>query len=567
MKKRMWHILKPDESLQKRLVAECGITPITAQLLINRNISDPREADLFLNSNLDRLHDPFLFKDMEKSVKRIKKAISQGEKIMIYGDYDVDGISGAALLERVLKDIGAHSVTYIPSRIDEGYGLNKGAVKSAHRNGVSLLITVDCGISGKSEIEYLKKLGIPTIVTDHHKINANSFPLDAYGVINPLQEDCHYPFKQLAGVGLAYKLAEAVTKDLSYDMIQHLDLVCLGTIQDMVPQLGENRIFTKHGLEAVNNTRKEGIIALIEASGLKNRTISTREVGYMLGPRINAAGRVSSAKIALNLLTTNDKCEARELAARLDRENRNRQRIENLILKEAIDRVENEVNFKDEKVIVLEGDDWHPGVIGIVASRVAERFNRPAIMIAFDEEEGRGSGRSIKNFHLFEALNECSDVLSDFGGHAAACGLTIPRKNLDEFRLRLNSVAQQFHMAEEIAPGIDIDMEIPLKMLGNRLIVELDELSPFGPGNPRPILASRDLKLKSRPRVMRRDGIKMWVTDGNVTCEAIGFGMIDMIEDIIESESVDIAYTPSFNTWQGLSTLQLELVDIQAHWI
>jgi single-stranded-DNA-specific exonuclease len=567
MTHKIWKIIEPNTDLQKRLAINCGITPITAQLLINRNIMDPLEADRFLKTDLKFLHDPFLLKDMDKAVRRIKKAISYGEKIMIYGDYDVDGISAVALLKRVFEDMGGYIVTYIPNRIEEGYGLNKGAVKTAHRQNVSLLITVDCGISGKEEVDYLSSAGVSTIVTDHHKIFPQSFPSKAYAVINPLQEDCQYPFKHLSGVAIAYKLAEALTFGLGYDIKQHLDLVALGTVQDMVPQLGENRILTKYGLREINECKKEGIRALIEVSGLKGKTISARESGYMLGPRINAAGRVSSAKIALRLLTTDDEAEAKELAEILEKENRDRQKIESAILNEAVGRVENEINFKDEKVIVLDSNSWHPGVIGIVASRIAERFNRPTIMISFDKNEGKGSGRSIKNFHLFEALAECRDFLSDFGGHAAACGLKILRKDLDAFKSKLNGVASELLDAEDFVPTLTVDMEIPLRLLKHNLVSEFENLAPYGPGNPRPILSSKSLKLKSRPVHIGRGGIKMWVTDGSTTCETIGFGMSELVPDILESANVDLAYTPSINRWRGVDTLQLELVDVKANLI
>jgi len=568
MTERIWKIPKPDKELGARLAKECGITPVIAQLLINRDIKDARAVERFLRADISFLHDPFLLKDMTAAVERIKKAVSKGEKIMVYGDYDVDGISAAALLKRVLRDLGGHVTAYIPDRIEEGYGLNKEAVKTAHREKVSLLITVDCGISGKTEVEYLTSLGITAIITDHHKISEGSFPSKAYAVINPMQKDCPYPFKHLSGVAVAYKLAQALVRGSGYDINSHLDLVALGTIQDMVPQLDENRILTRRGLIRINNTDKEGIRALIEVSGLKGKTISAREVGYMLGPRINAAGRVSSAKIALRLLMTEDKSEASKLAGVLNRENKNRQRIGSSILREAVNKVENEVNFKEEKVIVLEGDDWHPGVIGIVASRIAEKFNRPTVMVSFDGgDEGRGSGRSVRNFHLFEALTQCRDFLTRFGGHASACGLGIMRKDLNEFRARLNTLASGRMEKKDLIRTLDIDMELSLRHLSPGFIAELERISPHGPGNPPPIFSSRTLRLKSRPRYLRREGVKLWLSDGSVTCEAIGFGMNDMIGEILQGDSIDVAYSPSINRWGGLETLQLELVDVKANLI
>ncbi|MDP3789814.1 MAG: single-stranded-DNA-specific exonuclease RecJ [Candidatus Omnitrophota bacterium] len=567
MPKKNWQILEENKTLREKIAKECGITAVTAQILINRGITEPSAANNFLNSDINSLYDPHLMKDMEKAVLRIKKAISKGEKVMVYGDYDVDGISAAALLKRVLQDIGCNVISYIPHRVEEGYGLNREAVKIAHNRGISLLITVDCGISGKKEVDYLNKLGITTIVTDHHKIVEESFPDNAYAVINPLQKDCRYPFKYLSGVAVAYKLAQALTHGYGYDIEAHLDLVALGTIQDMVPQLDENRVLTKCGLSKINESKKKGILALIDVAGLKGKTISSRQIGYMLGPRINAAGRVSSADLALRLLVTDDEDEAVELAGVLDTENRNRQKIEGTILTEAVNRVESQINFKDDKVIVLDSDEWHPGVIGIVASRIAEKFCRPTIMISFNKNEGKGSGRSIKNFHLFDALSECRDFLSGFGGHADACGIKISRRNLDDFRFKFNDVASKMLAVGDFMPSLRIDMEIPLRLLKRDVVLEIENLSPYGPGNPRPILLSKGLKLKSKPTFMRREGIKMWVTDGNITCEAIGFGLNEMVDDIMESASFDVAYTPSINRWRDADTLQMEIVDLKANLI
>ncbi|MBU4376792.1 MAG: single-stranded-DNA-specific exonuclease RecJ [Candidatus Omnitrophica bacterium] len=567
MPQKIWQILEGNKVLREKLAEECDISPVTAQILINRGIKEPSEVDNFLKADISGLHDPFLMKDMEKAVLRIKKAISKGEKVMVYGDYDVDGISAVAILKRVLRDIGCNVISYIPHRVEEGYGLNEEAVKMAHNREISLLITVDCGVSGKKEVEYLNKLGITTIITDHHKIVEEFFPYSAYAVINPLQKDCSYPFKYLSGVAVAYKLAQALTRDCGYNMEQHLDLVALGTIQDMVPQLGENRILTKYGLTRINESKKKGIHALIAIAGLKGKTISTRQIGYMLGPRINAVGRVSSADLALRLLVTEDEEEAGNLAGVLDSENRNRQKIESTILTEAVNRVENEINFKDDKVIVLESDDWHPGVIGIVASRIAERFSRPTVMISFNKNEGKGSGRSVRNFHLFEALNECRDFLSGFGGHADACGLKIARKNLDEFRLKFNTVASKMLEKSDFMSHLAIDMEIPLNLLKENVVQEIESLAPYGPGNRRPVLLSRKLRLKSRPIFLRREGIKMWVTDSNTTCEAIGFRLGEATDEIMESSSLDIAYTPSLNIWKDAITLQLEIADLKVNLI
>jgi len=331
--KKIWNVCKRDRKLCDHLAEKCGVSPIVAQLLINRGVTDPSEASSFLNCDISALHDPRLLKDVEKASLRIKAAIANGEKLMVYGDYDADGVTAASLLTLVLREMGGHIVTYIPDRIEEGYGLNHEAIHAAARQNVKVLVTVDCGVSDRKEIEHLSSLGITTIVTDHHKISPNDFPDKAYAVINPLQRDCGYPFRHLSGVGVAYKLAEVLTAGTSYDLMQHLDLVAIGTIQDIVPQTGENRILTKYGIREINRTAKVGLQALIKAGGLKGKEISSQQVAFILGPRINAAGRVGSCRMALNLFLSEDAPEADEIAKRLNDDNRNRQNIERRILK------------------------------------------------------------------------------------------------------------------------------------------------------------------------------------------------------------------------------------------
>lgn len=559
--RKIWRIKPPNLALQDQLSLSLNISRITAQLLINRGISDSVEAKSFMSSSFSTCHDPFLLKDMHKAVLRIKKAITDKEPILVYGDYDVDGITSVTILYSALKSLGAVTDTYIPNRLEEGYGLNLAAIKKAHRNGFGLIITVDCGITSFKEVEYAKSMGIDVIVTDHHEVLESCVP-SAYAVINALQADCKYPFKHLAGVGIAYKLVKALYDTTNLFAEDFLDLVSLGTVADIAPLIGENRIMAKCGLSEMNKRDRIGLSALMDVGGLSDKEIISGHIGFILGPRINAMGRIGSAQTSLDLLLSSDKEEAKKLAKVLDTENRNRQKIESRILEEALSKVEREVNFKHHKVIVLASENWHPGVIGIVASRIADRFYRPAIMISLDGKFGKGSGRSIEGFHLFEYLLRSKDVLMGFGGHESACGVTIDKERIDEFRDRINEEASKDVDESIFSPKLDIDMDVPLGDLGENVISELESLAPFGSDNPKPVLASTRLVVKDGPRQIGKNGFKIWVTDSKITCEAVSFGKGNLEAPKIGSE-VSLAYTPSINDWQGVRSIQLELKDIK----
>lgn len=557
----IWNIKKTVPDIQKAFSSELKISEITAQLLSNRGIDNIKEAGEFIACSLSSCHDPFLLKDMDKAVSRIKGAISGKEKILIYGDYDVDGMTSVALLKKALLNLGAIVETYIPNRLEEGYGLNINAIKRALKDGISLIVTVDCGISSFKEIEYAKALKIDVIVTDHHEIVNSRIP-QAYAIINPLQESCSYPFKHLAGVGLAYKLAKALYDGTSFFAEDFLDLVSLGTIADIVPLKGENRILAKHGLDEINKRNRIGLNALTEVAGLSGKDVSSGHIGFILGPRINAMGRVGSPQKALELLLSDNKQEAMKLAKMLDTENRNRQKIESRILEEALSKIEREVNFKHHKVIVLGSEGWHAGVIGIVASRIADRFYRPTILVSLDGKYGKGSGRSVEKFNLFDILIQCKDMLIGFGGHEGACGLTIEKDRLDEFRDKINIEAGRYVSEDIFNPQLDIDMEIPLNLLTGDVIDEIESLAPFGEENPRPVFSSRNLIVKDGPKQIGKKGFKVWVTDNNITCEAISFGRNEISAPKTGS-GIDLAYIPSINDWQGLQSIQLELKDIK----
>ena len=562
MRKR-WLVKKTDKKRSDLLAKELNISPVIAHLLANRSILDPEEADRFLNCRLSNLHDPYSLKDMEKAVFRIRHALSKGEKILIYGDYDVDGITSVALLALVLTNLGGNILEYIPNRLEEGYGLNLDACQFAHKKKVGLLITVDCGINAIREVEYLNSLNIDTIIVDHHKVQGDSIP-KAHAIINPLQNNCHYPFKHLAGVGLAFKLAQALLNSPTEAIKDLLDLVALGTVSDIVPQLGENRILTKYGLDVLTNTKRVGLRELMRVSGLKGKDISSGHIGYILGPRINASGRIGSPKIALRLLLTDKEDEANELAAVLNRENRNRQKIESNILQQAMEKVEREVNFKEHKVIVLSNTDWHPGVIGIVASRLVDKFYRPTAVISVNHRGiGRGSARSISDFNLFNAISESKKHLMEFGGHEAACGFTVHNNEIEKFKNFFNKVAKKALLPEHLLPKLQADMDIPLNRLSERLISDIERLAPHGPKNPSPMFISRGIKLKNAPKAIGRRGIKFWVTDGKITCEAIAFGMSDIFFKELSEEKIDLAYSPSINIYKGLRSIKLDLEDLR----
>jgi len=559
--RKIWQIKDSHSATQDTLSSALNISKVTAQILINRGIDTAERASDFMNASLSSCHDPFLLKDMDKAVARIKKAIAKKEKILVYGDYDVDGMTSVAIVYSALKILGADIQTYIPHRVEEGYGLNNGAIKRAHASGVSLIITVDCGITSFKEIDHARSLDIDVVVTDHHEIVEKRIP-NAYAVVNPLQPGCSYPFKHLAGVGLAYKLVKALYDGTAHFAEDFLDLVSLGTVADIAPLLGENRTLTKHGLAELNARGRIGLKALMDVSGLGEKDISSGHIGFVLGPRINAMGRIGSAQKALDLLLSTNEAEALVLAKILDTENRSRQKIEARIVEEAIEKVAREVNFKHHRVIVLASENWHPGVIGIVASRIANRFYRPTIVISLDGKMGKGSGRSIDNFHLFDYILRCKDHLAGFGGHEAACGITIDKENIDAFREKINAEAASDVDEAIFSERIDIDMDIPLNMLTEDVIKEIDSLQPFGTENPRPVLASRKLTVKDGPRHIGKNGVKLWVTDGRVTCEAITFNK-DKFQIPRQGSDANLAYIPSINDWQGVQSIQLELLDIQ----
>lgn len=539
------------------LVKELGISRMLAQVLMNRGINSAKEAQNFLDAKTSQLLDPYLFSDMAKAVSMARRSIEKKEKILVFGDYDVDGVTALALAKNALLGLGADVEHYIPHRVNEGYGLNKEILRIVKEKKARLVVTVDCGTSSYKEVEELKRNNIGVIITDHHQPQDSALP-KADALINPKVSGCGYSYQDLAGAGVAYKFCQALAEKPLFD---ELDLVSLGTIADVVPLLGENRVIVKEGLAQLSKSRRPGIRALIETSRLKNKKINSGFVSYILGPRINASGRVGSADIALDLLLAKDDAQAIESARYIELHNRQRQKIESQILEEAQSLL-SRVNFKEDKVIVLASEGWHHGVLGIVASKLADRFNRPTIVISLSEGRCKGSGRSIKNFHLFEALMGCKDCLENFGGHAHAVGLVIDRANVEGFKHKINSLAKEKLCFEDLIPSIEIDMELKFPELTDKDIAGLEALEPFGRGNPEPLFFTRGLKLKGQPQVLNRGTLKFWASDGEVTYPVIGFGMSDLSESLTNADSFDLVYYPRIDDWQEKEEILLEAREI-----
>lgn len=550
--------LPPDTALQNTLKNELGISRVLAQILINRGVTGRQEAREFFSSDLNRLHDPYLFSDMHKAVHIIRNVAYTKEKVMIFGDYDVDGITSVALLKTTLSQLGIESQSYVPNRIKEGYGLHKNILHIAKEKNIKLLITVDCGTNSHELIKELRRAHIDIILTDHHELSGASLP-EASAVINPKLKESNYKYRDLAGVGVTYKLCQALTGDI---LVDDLDLVCVGTIADVVPLTGENRVIAKIGLSGLSETKKIGLKALIENSRIENKKINSMAISYILGPRINASGRMDTAEISLKLLMTKDKSEADELAKLIEKYNRQRQSVENKILQEALHIIEREVNFKDHKIIVVANEGWHQGVLGIVAAKLVDRFYRPTIIISLADGICKGSGRSIRNFHLLSALLECRELLDTFGGHSHAVGLGITKENIGDFKKKINHFAHEKLRFEDLLPCLDIDVELSLSEINDALFAELERLEPFGAGNPRPLFYTRHLALKGAPQLLGKDTIKFWASDGKVTLLAIGFGKGALRESLVNADYFDLAYVLRCDFWQGKTSVILEVKDL-----
>ncbi|MCK4428145.1 MAG: single-stranded-DNA-specific exonuclease RecJ [candidate division Zixibacteria bacterium] len=564
---------EPDQQQVKNLASEFSLPPVIAKILASRGLDTKEKAEKFLNPSLSDLCDPYLLPDMDKGVERVIRALKEKEKVMIFGDYDVDGITATSLLFLVLNKLGGEVSYYLPNRLIEGYGLSEEGITEAEKRGVRLIISVDCGITAVNEVIFAKEKGIDTIITDHHE--PQEFLPEAVAIINTKRKIARqdspqvdeYPGGELSGVGVAFKFAQAIYRRLGQDETEledHLDLVALGTAADIVPLVGENRILTKFGMNQIARTTKSGLKSLIFVSGILGQQIGTGQVVFILAPRINAVGRLGDAELAIRLLTTKDETKASEMARLLDQDNRRRRNIDESTLKEALEMIEQNVDLNKDKAIVLASSGWHPGVIGIVASRLVERFHRPTIMIAIDEEEGKGSARSIPGFHLYEALRDCDEYLIRYGGHKYAAGLSISPKDISPFREKFKKVTDQRLTDGDLLPRLFIDAELELTQIDTNLIKLLDLFAPFGPQNHRPIFQTINLSVWGEPYVVGNNHLRLRVKKDNAVFDCIGFGFGDMAKPLsMKGIKLDLAYVVETNYWNGTYKIQLRIKDLK----
>ena len=563
MLQKKWLLKEFDKNRVVEISKELHISPITSIILYNRGIRDEKSIKAFLNSDYKSLHDPFLLADMEKAVERIKKAKANGEKITIYGDYDVDGITSIAILYKQLKSMGFEVDYYVPDRIQEGYGVNKDALDKIMEGGTNLIITVDTGITAFDETEYAKTLDMDLIITDHHECK-ETIP-NAYAAIDPKRKDCGYPFKNLAGVGVAFKLIQALeTKtDVKHLLDLYSDLVCLGTVADISPLVDENRIFVKVGLENFENTKNIGLKALIDVSTNNSKAITTSTIGYIIAPRINASGRLGCASRSVDMFLTDDKEKAYELANDLCRENTIRQQTEQMMFAEALEYIEKHPEMKNDKVLVIPHENWHHGIVGIVSSKITEKFYKPSILFAIDGDEAKGSGRSINGFNLFEALENSSDLLLKFGGHELAAGLSIKTENIDKFRERINSYISKGLDAETMIPTVPIDAIIKVAYINFDTVDDINKLQPFGVDNPAPVFAVRNVKIHRISTMSEGRHLRMTLYKDNKFLDTVGFGMGEYYDCLKEGDFVDAAFGIDINDYKGFQNVQLILKDIK----
>lgn len=555
---KSWQFYEENNELAEEISNKFKISKLLAQILINKNVTKDDEIEVFLNPKRNNFYDPFLMPDMEKAVERIIKAIENKEKVLIYGDYDVDGITSTTVLKKFLEKLGMTVDYHIPNRLKEGYGLNKEAIEEIAEKGTQLMITVDCGISGVEETEYAKSKGIDVIITDHHE-PGEKLP-NAIAVVDAKIKTNRYPFNQLAGVGVVFKLIQALSIRLKLDekeYLQYLDLVCLGTISDIVPLVDENRVIAKLGLKLVNVTKNIGLRTLLESAGYTVADSNT--ISFGIAPRVNACGRMGFADQALGLLLSENRNDALELATKLNEYNKERQEKEKKIFNDALELIEQD----EEKspAIVLGKEGWHHGVIGIVSSKITEMFFKPSILIGFEGEEGKGSGRSIPGIDLHEALLKCGNNLEKYGGHAMAIGLSLKKENFGEFKKELNEYLASLNIGE-IKQIIKVDAIADLQSISMKTVEELKLLEPFGEENKMPIFCLKNLKIYSIRALTEGKHLKLTLRDDNMEIGAIGFNMGEMTNSLKIGDKVDIIGALEINEYNGYRNIQMNLKDV-----
>lgn len=544
-----------------------------ARILATRGLVNGEAVGAFLNPQLSGLHDPSTLPDIDKAAERVRQAAMSNEKVVIYGDYDVDGVSGSALLVQFLRLLNMDVGYYVPHRIREGYGLNVKAIRQFTSEDVQLLITVDCGVNAVDEIREAADAGIDIIVTDHHEPGPE-LP-QAYAIIDPKLPDSQYPFRHLSGAGVAFKLAWAIAQKLSPGqrvkpefrefLMDALGLAALGTIADVVPLIGENRVIAKFGLETLTVSRSPGVRALIDSARLDSQRLESHHVSFRLAPRLNAAGRMAEAVMCVDLLTTNSTEKAREIADQLDQRNRQRQQIQQEVLESVRLKLAAQVDLENDLVVVLADEHWHPGVLGIVASKIVDYCYRPTVLVSLDEGMGKGSGRSIPEFNLFEALAECGGPLESFGGHSQAAGIQIKYDNVELFRAALNTYAAERLDSVDMVCSLVIDAEIEAEELTVDLVGSMGRMQPYGEANREPVFCTRGLRLVGAARLVGKDDrhLAFYVRHGNASFRAIAFGMADQYDSVTASEYCDMAFKARVHEYNGRESVELQVVDLK----
>lgn len=556
---KIWKIKKIDSNLIKQYVDKFNISEFTAKMLLAKQIPEDNVIS-YLNPDIDRLYDPYLLEDMEKLVDRIILAGTRQERVAIYGDYDVDGITSITLMYSFLKDLGLDIQYYLPDRQEEGYGLNKEAILKLNKEGISLIITVDCGISAVEEVDYANSLGMDVCITDHHECS-NTLP-NAYSIVNPKRPESKYPFNSLAGVGVSFKVLTAISMKLNMpkeEYLKYLDIVAVGTIADIVPLVDENRIITANGLKMLQKTKNEGLKALMKVARIN--TVDSDNVSFGLAPRINASGRMADATVAVKMLLSTNPTEAYNYAKVLDEQNVLRQEVERKIYDEAIARIEKE-GLDKKKSIVIDGENWHQGVIGIVASKLTEKYLKPVILLTYEGEKTKGSGRIPQGISLYDALTECSDCLTAFGGHELAAGLTLETKNIPQFKEKFEQTIEKMK-PDEFVRNIDIDFELGKKDLTFSTIDEIEKLAPFGQKNKRPVFVYKNLKVVSVSTLKDNKHLKFKLADDNFQVDAIFFKAGDRRDEVTIDNKIDVVLTMSVNEFMGYKNIQFLVVDFK----
>ena len=563
-----WTIHKHDRAKTASLARELDVAPITAALLIARGLEKAEKAFQFLNPSFDQIHEPNLLLGLSDAVPRILRAIERGEKILVWGDYDVDGTTGTIVLRKALKLLGAKSGFHVPHRFTEGYGINLETLQKAKADGYSLVISVDCGIRSFEPLAWAQENGLDVIVTDHHLSDDNKGNPPAVAVINPNQTGCRYPDKNLAGVGVAFKLAHALLREKGKENLVKgfLKMVAIGTIADIMQLTGENRAIVALGLRDLPSAKNYGLRALMEIAGITGE-MSAYDVGFRLAPRINAAGRMDAARAVVELFEETDFERARDIANHLDQRNRERQEMQKHIVQLAFEEWMNSGGARASKhFAVVAGEGWHRGVIGLAASKIAEKLHRPAIVISLENGVGHGSARSIKPYHLLDGLKSCANLFEQFGGHAQAAGMRIKAENVADLRVQLNQHAASCLTDADLVPEIRVDAVVTSSSLNIELMNELKNLEPFGAGNPKPVFATKNLALAAEPQIMKEKHLKLRLVDSDrKQFEAVWWNAAEDASGLRlrPNQTLDVAYTPETNVWNGKTRLQLVVKDLR----